>query len=279
VSSKGLILGGEGSKDILKRFEDDHPLAVQIFGENPIFMGRAAEFIDGFARPFQAIDINMGCPSRKIVSQGAGSALLKDIPRALSIVERVKAQTSIPVTVKIRLGWDFVMDVPSFVCRLAEAGADMVTIHGRTWSQGYSGKADWGPIIESAKISPVPVVGNGDIGDASQAVKILNSNHVQGVMIGRGALANPYIFRECAEILKGNTAGADLEQRMEMAARHLEKSIEEYGEDAGLPRMRKHLAFYVKGLPNAARIREYIHKETSPYGVLELLNGGWKRFL
>jgi tRNA-dihydrouridine synthase B len=278
VSAKGLILGGDNSREILERSESDSPLAVQIFGEEPETMAEAVKIIQSLKPLPQAIDINMGCPARKITSQGAGSALLKDIPRALSIVKAVKAVSLLPVTVKIRIGWDKPLDVPSLVVDLAEAGASMVAIHGRTASQGYSGKVYWSLIQEATRVSPVPVIGNGDVVSSHSVIRILELGIANGVMIGRGALSNPFIFVECERMLSNpsGTMTTTDEDRMKIAVKHFRRSLAKYGEKHGLLQMRKSLAYYVKGLRNAATLRRLINKETSPEKVLELLEKGWK---
>ena len=272
ISGKGLVLGGLGSTELLFHGDEDRPLAVQIFGSDPGVMGEAAAIVASHPAGFEAIDINMGCPSRKIVSDGAGGALTGDIPRASSIVRAVRDATSLPVTVKIRVEKGN-SDRTGFARALADSGADLIAVHGRTVSQGYSGKADWDAITAISKAVSVPVVGNGDVASAQDALDILNSGAVAGVMIGRGMLGNPGIFRDVRQLFEGQPIQTmSPEDKMELAKDHFLRSIHARGPRQGLLCMRAQLPFYFRGFRGASRLRGAIVHETSPEGVLKILD-------
>jgi len=282
VSGKGLLLGEENTRELLEHGERDSPLALQLFGEDPDTLALAILKLKRLAFKFEAIDINMGCPARKITSQGAGGALLKDIGRASSIVQACKEVSPVPITAKIRLGWDDPSQCLEISQALASAGLDMITVHGRTVAQGFSGQSDWDWISRVARETSIPVVGNGDIGSPAQALFRLETSGVSGVMIGRGLLGNPFFFREVLEAcgrvdigeagIKGQgLRGPSPSEKMRVARTHFERAILRYGQKKGLLEMRKHLSFYVRGLRGAPRLRQLINRETSPEKVVELL--------
>ncbi len=277
VSAKGLLLGGDNSEEILRHSEMDRPLAVQLFGYDPEDMARAAERVQDPCYGFDCIDINMGCPARKITSQGSGGALLKDLRKAGDMVRAVKSVSRMPVTAKARLGWDDATYAEEIASTLAEAGLDMLVIHGRTVDQGYSGKADWEAIARAAKAVSIPVVGNGDVSSALGALQKIEAGVVDGVMVGRAVLGNPVFFDEVRMALAGEVAPPYTPQRkMTLAAEHFRRSVERYGPRRGLLEMRKQLSFYFRGIRGAARLRESLMGEKSPDRVLELLQEGWK---
>lgn len=279
VSAKGLLHGGDDSQEILSHSREDRPLAVQIFGYETESMAKAASMLSEPDRGFAAIDINMGCPARKITSQGSGGALLKNLPLASDIVRAVKESSGLPVTVKMRLGWDETSRAVEFAKAMARAGADMLVIHGRTVSQGYSGKADWEAIEAAASEVAVPVVGNGDVSTARKALERLEKGPCGGVMVGRALLGNPVFFEDLAALLRGREPGdLSAERKMSLAKEHFIRSIERYGEKKGLLEMRKQLVFYFRGMRGAPRLRESLLKEKSPEAVVRLLEEGWRAF-
>lgn len=276
ISARGLVMGSDNSRELLLHSPSDNPLALQLFGEDPEIMARAALLaLEPCFGGFEAIDINMGCPARKITSQGAGGALLRDIDRAQDIIRAVKSVCNLPVTVKMRLGWDSSERAVEIAQALCQAGADMLAVHGRTVIQGYSGCADWAAIQQIAANVPVPVVGNGDIGSPREALQRLESTSCAGVMVGRAILGNPFFFRELAMLLEtGSSCPATPEEKFAVAADHLRRAIQAYGERRGMLEMRKHLAYYVKGQRGAPRLREFIMRESDPEKVLEFLVRG-----
>jgi tRNA-dihydrouridine synthase B len=273
VSAKGLIFGGDNSEGILSHTERDRPLAVQLFGEDPIFMVKAARKVqDPAFGGFEVIDLNMGCPARKVTSPGSGGGLLKDLPRAADMVRAVKEVAEVPVTVKIRLGWDHSQDPCEIASALAEAGADMLVLHGRTVSQGFTGSADWDAIQKVAESVSVPVVGNGDITSAEEAISKANLGRLSGVMVGRAILGNPFFFRQCIDLLEGREKREyTTADKMFAATEHFRRTIEDRGPRRGLMEMRKQLAFYLRGVKGAAKFRERINNEPTPEGVLRIL--------
>lgn len=277
VSAKGLVLGGGNSDEILGHTSQDRPLAVQLFGYDPGDMARATRKVQEEGWGFDCVDINMGCPARKVTSQGSGGALLKDLPRAVAIVAAVRAASKLPITAKARIGWDSGACVEDMAVALAEAGLDMLVVHGRTVEQGYSGKADWGAIERAARAVSIPVVGNGDVFGAAAAVGRLESGAVAGVMVGRAMLGNPVLFEDVGKLLSGERPESYTPGRkMALAAEHFRRSVERYGEVRGVLDMRKQLPFYFRGIDGAARLRGKLMGEKSPDAILRLLDEGWR---
>lgn len=243
--------------------EDELPMAVQIFGSEPEFMAEAAKMIaEGSYRGAlgstpSAIDINMGCPVAKVVGNGEGSALLKNPRLAGEIVEAVAKSVSLPVTVKIRLGWDkSSINAVEMAKRLEACGASLICVHGRTREQQYAPFADWGEIAKVKAAVSVPVVGNGDIFSAADALAMLDRTGCDGVMVGRGALGNPWIFENIIALFEGREAREpDAEERVETALAHVAAMIEEKGERVGIAESRKHISWYIKGMRGAAELR------------------------
>jgi len=273
ISSKGLIQNGPNTLLLLDHSETDAPLAVQIFGEDPEEISQAIKIVRDSGVVFEAVDINMGCPARKIVSQGAGGALLKDTSRAKEIVEAAKSATSLPVSVKMRTGWDRHEDAFDFAESLVFSGADMLVIHGRTVTQGYAGTADWSVISEIASSLKVPVVGNGDIESPEQGLERLVSSRCSGVMVGRGVLGNPFFWRRLHQILDGKEPCQPTNaERIESARDHLSRAIRANGEGYALKDLKKHLSFYFKGMRGAPVARERINRASSLSDILSAID-------
>lgn len=261
VSAKALTYSNKNTFRLLDLSGEEGPIAVQLFGSEPEVMAAGARFaVDAGAA---IVDINMGCPTPKIVKNGEGSALMKDVPLASEIVRAVRKAVDVPVTVKIRKGWDAgSVNAVELAIALEEAGAAAVAVHGRTRDQFYSGTADWDIIARVKDAVSVPVIGNGDIRSPQDAQKMLDRTGCDAIMIARASMGNPWIFsRTIAYVEEGKVLlEPDLKERMDMALEHLNLVVRFKGEKVGLLEMRKHLAWYTKGFRGAARIRERINK-------------------
>jgi tRNA-dihydrouridine synthase B len=258
VSSDGLIREGKKSFGLLKSSMDDRPLGIQIFGDNPQTLAESARLIE---EECDLIDINMGCPVRKVVNNGAGSALLREPSRVAEIIGRVRKAVSLPISVKIRAGWS--SDQPAFleIARIAEAeGCDAITLHPRARNQMFGGKAEWAMIAQLKSALKIPVIGSGDLFTSRDVVSMLDFTGCDGAMIARGSLGYPWIFREALNLLKGEEPlPPSLPERLEVALNHLEIFIGIAGEKTAIREMRKHLAWYARGVPGAARFRAMVN--------------------
>lgn len=256
ISSKGLLFHNCHTVNMIRIDERERPVAVQIFGSEPESLVGAAKLVE--AAGADIIDINMGCPTPKIVKNGEGSALMRKPELAYELLSRVVSAVHIPVTVKIRKGWDDRTVNAVEIAKLAEkAGVAAIAIHGRTREQFYSGQADWS-IIRTVKESvSIPVIGNGDIRSAYDAAKMFADTGCDAVMVGRGAQGNPWIFRQIAQYL---LTGEELPlpsfaERVDVLQRHLDMALKYSGEYVGVREMRRHAAWYTKGLRHAAELR------------------------
>lgn len=258
ISSEGLVRDADKSLKKMRLYEEERPVGIQIFGSDLQQMVMAAQIAEE-AGP-DTIDINWGCPVRKVVSKGAGSAILKDIPKMIAITAAIVKAVKVPVTVKTRLGYDE-SDKPivEVAERLQDVGIAAITIHGRTRSQMYSGTADWS-LIGKVKANPrmsIPVVGNGDIDSPEKALAMFNTYKVDGIMIGRAAIGNPWIFKTIKTYLENGILipPPTLSERIEVCLTHLHKTVETKGENRAILEMRKFYAGYFKGLPHFKQIR------------------------
>ena len=243
---------------------EDAPMAVQLFGAEPEFVARAAQLIESGEyigcrseiRP-AAIDINMGCPMAKIVGNGEGSALMKDPERAERIVRAVVRSVSLPVTVKFRSGWDAEhINAVEFAERMEQAGAAAVCVHGRTRAQMYAPSADWDIIRRVREAVSIPVIGNGDIFSAADALAMLRQTGCHGVMVARGAQGNPWIFEEITCAMEGRPyTPPTVQERVSLAMEHAQALVAEKGERIGIAESRKHVAWYLHGVRGAAQVR------------------------
>ena len=241
--------------------EKEHPCAAQIFGDDPEIMAKAAKKAGTFSPDF--IDINMGCPAPKIAGNGGGSALLKNPELISKIVREVRIATELPLTVKIRIGWDQDSINCTEVAKICEAeGADAITVHGRTKSQMYAPPVNYEMIKAVKEAVKIPVIGNGDITDIESAERMLNETGCDFLMVGRGALGNPWIFRKLNAYFSDGTVLSDptVEERMEQMLAHIRKLVEYKGEYIGMREARKHAAWYIKGMRGAASFRQEIGK-------------------
>ena len=272
VSDQALIYSNNKTFALLGKGDEPEPLSVQIFGSNPEYMARAAVLVE--ERGADIIDINMGCPTPKIVRSGEGSALMKTPGLAAAIISAVVAAVTVPVTVKIRKGWDEQsVNAVQMAKIIEDAGASAVTVHGRTREQFYSGRADWDIIRKVREAVNIPVIGNGDVRSGTDALSMMEQTGCHGVMIGRASMGNPWIFREVihffasSEILSSPSAG----DKIKTALRHLDLLVGYKGEYIGVREMRKHASWYLKGLHGAARLRAQINRAATAGEMRELL--------
>ena len=273
ISSCGLYYGNEKTLDMFDWTDDERPVAVQIFGAVPEIVADAARKAE--AAGIDMIDINMGCWVPKVVRTGACAALLKDLDQARLVMEACVQATSLPVTVKTRKGWDSKESSAVKVAKIAEdVGVKAITIHGRTASQGFNGVSDWGTIRHVKEAVSIPVIGNGDIKTVDDVERMFIETGCDGVMLGRSALGNPFIFREVwAYLARGQRIGPPTMQERAIAAmRHTLLQIEAMGEDRGIREMRGLLPHYIKGLPGAAKMRQALTQVKSLSEVKELLD-------
>lgn len=271
ISAKALFYGDEKTKQMLNIENEQRPIGVQLFGSDIEAMKFAAEYVSKFAN---IIDINMGCPAPKIVKNGDGSKLLLDPKKVEKIVTAVVQNTNSPVTVKIRKGWDEEKITAVEIAKCSEeAGAAAITVHGRTRTQFYSGKADLEIIRKVKKEVSIPVIGNGDIIDEESAKRMFEQTKVDGIMIGRGAMGNPWIFRELVFYLKTGErlAKPTLKEKLEMILLHIHKEVEEKSERVAICEMRKQICWYVKNLKESSRLREKINQITTEKEMVQVI--------
>ncbi len=248
VSAEAVVRGNDKTLGMTEVHVAERPLVQQIFGSDPATMAEAARVIAAEDHP-EGFDVNMGCPVYKLVHNFNGAALMQEPQLAARIVKAIKEVIDVPLSVKIRLGWENNTDCIEFAKVLEDAGVDLLTVHGRTKMQGYSGIADWKMIGEVKKAVSIPVLANGDVHTASKVIPALTDSGADGVLIARGALGNPWIFSQIHSILAGQTpADITLADRMTVVRRHLGLHLEQYGEGA-VPTFRKHLSWYFKGMP------------------------------
>ncbi|MDD6489149.1 MAG: tRNA dihydrouridine synthase DusB [Clostridia bacterium] len=257
VSAKGITYNNDKSRELLELSEAERPAAVQLFGYEPDVMAQAAKIAMEYSP--NIIDINMGCPAPKIACNGSGSALMKNPDLCGKIVEAVKKAVPVPVTVKIRKGWDKNSVNAVEVAKICEsAGADAITVHGRTREQQYMPSADWDIIAQVKCAVKIPVIGNGDVTSAESAAKMIEQTNCDLVMIGRAALGNPWIFSEISRLIGHDRPSLPVSnaEKISVMLRHITKLCEYKGEYNGMREARKHVAWYLKGMPNAAKMRK-----------------------
>jgi tRNA-dihydrouridine synthase B len=263
ISVEGLTRGNLRTHRMMKFLPEERPLSIQIFGYDEERMAMAAEIIEESGADI--VDINCGCPAKKVVRGGGGSSLLRDLPQLEKIMRRVRRAVSIPLTMKIRTCWDDESINAVEVARLIEdCGGNMVAIHGRTRMQGYSGRANWDVIAAVKRAVSIPVIGCGDIVTAEQAIERLNETGVDGAMIGRGAIANPWIFRQVAERMRGETPHQPtLTEKRGVLHRYEELLRDEMHERALAGKLKQMCSYFTHGLAGGSRLRERVfHAQT-----------------
>ena len=259
VSSKGLFYQDQKTEQILDTTNEKRPIAMQIFGNDVEAMKYAAKYVSQKA---DIIDINMGCPAPKVVRNGDGSKLLLNLDLAEEIVKEVVESATVPVTVKIRKGWDneHIVAVEA-AKRIERAGASAITIHGRTRSEYYAGIADWDIIKQVKQAVNIPVIGNGDIKSPEDAKKIFEQTNVDGIMVGRAALGNPWIFRDIIDYLSGKPIKpVSNEEKLKTILQHIKLAVKQKGETIAIKEMRKHISSYIKNLKEASKLRERVNQ-------------------
>lgn len=260
VSAKAILYNNKNTEEMLEIREDERPVSLQLFGSDPKIMSEIAKRIEN--RPFDILDINMGCPMPKIVNNGEGSALMKNPKLVYDIVSSISKAISKPVTVKIRAGFDREHINAVEIARIAEeAGAKAVAVHGRTKEQLYEGTADWNVIADVKRAVTIPVIGNGDVVDGLSAVRMIRETGVDGIMIGRAARGNPWIFRDVNSCLNESDSCSlpTIAEKVEMMKRHYALLIEAKGEFIATREMRKHVGWYTAGMPNSAAMRRMVN--------------------
>jgi len=262
LSADGIMYGAKPIMRALELKPEESPIVVQIFGKDPQVLAKAAKLVE--ERGADAVDVNMGCPAKKIVNSLHGSALMKNIDLACQIVDAMKKAVSIPVSVKTRLGWDDETKLIPFVQQLENAGLDHITIHGRTYAQAFKGEANWDPIYELKKNVGITVMGNGDVMDTASAVDKLGN--LDGLMVGRATFGNPWLMKELAKHffdgVRFDSFALPFKERIPLIKRHLELAYEAKG-DHGVIEMRKHLAKYIHGIHGASQFRSRLVQVTT----------------
>ncbi|MEK6196966.1 MAG: tRNA dihydrouridine synthase DusB [Desulfobacterales bacterium] len=262
ISCHGLVYQKEKTQLLTRTVPEERPVALQLFGADPIIMGEAAALVSDM--PVDIIDINMGCPVRKVTKKGAGAALMKDAYLAATIISEVCNNTNLPVTVKIRTGWNHDSIVaPDFAKMAEDNGASAIAVHGRTWSQGFVGQVDWQTIARVKKNVAIPVIGNGDVNTYQEALQFMDNTGCDGIMIGRAALGNPWVFSP-------EGIPTSLAKRMAGLKRHLELIQEFSNTDKILPKIKTQAGQYFKGIAGGSAIRMQIYQAGSFDEILKL---------
>lgn len=272
ISAEALRRGAEKSIRKLTVTDHERPVAVQIFGSTVESMVEAATIAESYEPDY--LDINFGCPVKKVAGRGAGAALLKEPEKLSAIAAAVVRAVSLPVTAKTRIGWDHdSINITDTVRRLEDAGIQAVAVHGRTRSDMYKGSADWGRIAEAKAACTIPLIANGDVWSAEDAVAMFERTGADGIMIGRGSIGNPFIFAQAASLVRKGVSLSppSFRERIHAAIDHLHLSVSYKGEKYGVLEMRRHYSTYLKGLPGVSKVRNQLVREQDPAVIAELL--------
>ena len=274
LSAKGWVFSGgknRNAQDLLKRLPGEGPAGLQLFGSEPEYIAEAGRRLEGIG--FQFFDLNFGCPAPKITGNGEGSAMMREPKKLGAVVRALSDAVKLPVTAKIRSGWDETCINAVEVARICEDnGAQAIAVHARTRAQQYAGKADWSVIRAVKRAVSVPVFGNGDVRSGADALRMLDQTGCDAVIVGRAAQGNPWIFREIAAAMRGKVAPPPTPmERVDMAARHFELEQRLFGDKLAVLQMRKHIAWYVHGMPGASRFRDRINQMNSAAEVVAAL--------
>lgn len=276
ISAKAIYYNSKNTKELLEIRKEESPVSLQLFGRDPDIMSEMAKRIE--ERPFDLLDINMGCPVPKVVNNGEGSALMKEPQLVGEIIERIVKAIQKPVTVKIRRGFDEAHCNAVEIAKIAqESGASAVTVHGRTREQFYSGKADWNIIQQVKEAVKIPVIGNGDVTGFETAEAMRKQTGCDGVMVGRACRGNPWIFKELNAKAAGRHYEApSIEEIKQTIVRHGEQLLDFKGEYIGIREMRKHAAWYTAGFPHSSQLRGRLNEIETMRQLRELLYEEWK---
>ena len=273
INAKALCYDDKNTKKMLNILDEEHPVAVQIFGSEPEFMGKAAQILNDY--PNEILDINLGCPAPKVVKIGDGSALMSNPKLTGQVLDQVVKNSKKPVTLKIRKGWDDNSVNALEIAKIAEdCGICAITIHGRTREQYYSGQADWDIIGEVKSKISIPVIGNGDVTSVEDAIRIKDHTGCDAIMIGRGAQGNPWIFKRIDHYMKTGQLldPPSKDEKIDIAIKHMDLAIKEHGEYVAVREMRKHIGWYLKGMKHSARFRDQINHMVTAKEVIDTLN-------
>ena len=274
VSAKGLWYNDKKTEELLRIYEEESPVALQIFGSEPDVIASAAAKLNKY--PNAILDINMGCPTPKIVKNGDGSALMKNPNLVGRVITAVVKASDKPVTVKIRKGWDSSSINAVEIAKIAEeSGAQAIAVHGRTREQFYSGKADWSIIRDVKQNVNIPVIGNGDVFTVEDATRMKEETNCDGIMVARGAQGNPWIFKRITHYFQTGSILAEptKKEKIQMSLKHIKMIVDVKGENIGILEMRKHIAWYLKGIKNSSEVRRLINTVKTRADMEALLIG------
>lgn len=272
VSAKAILYNNKNTKELLRLHKEETPVSLQMFGQDPVIISEMAKRIEEL--PFDILDINMGCPVPKVVNNGEGSALMKNPKLAGEIVSATAKAIKKPVTVKIRTGFDKDRINAVEMAKIVEdSGAKAITVHGRTREQFYSGEANWDIIARVKESVSIPVIGNGDVTDCESAEKLFRHTGCDGIMVGRAARGNPWIFRQLTAYLNDGKIipPPDNEERKAMMLRHAKLQLQYKGEYTGVREMRKHMSWYTAGMPGSAKLRQRVNEIEKFSDLVELI--------